>query len=617
MASRVIGGFAVFLIAAALCAAAVLFGGVHVVYATFLYGVAVLLAVLAAISLCLESKRKWGSWVDLAPLLILGLVGFGYFRSTNEFHSRQEWLNILTCAAFYMGARLLLHRTWHLQTLTFVLIFLAVLLSGYAVYQHYSGKAFVLWKPQYPSYYGRASATFVCPNHYAGLMAMMIPMTLSLFLWADRSAPYRLFLLYAIIAMSSGLFLSFSRGGLIAMVVGVCVAMIIGSHRKTLAVSVCVILLGIGLGTGAFLLYTYHPTQWHRFSEATQHGDACRFLIWPAALEIFRDHPIFGVGPLLFDEWHSHYRGTLLNRATYVHNDYLQLLADYGLIGAVVMGFVLIQFWGSMISAASRFRCFTSVPSYLMNRMVGRRAFQRAFFVGIMGAMCAMLAHVVVDFDFHILANAMVFSVFAGLVVSLGVSHEQLEKQEPIPAVLRYVMATALLLFAVAQLPLMLRNRAGEEWRVRASEEEKKLEWKEADEDYQKAVEKDPKNSRAWSEYTLFLYKRVLLNVIQRAALTERFLSVCNTALQLNPLDQMLRIRRGEVLDLAGKFDDAEKDFMEAIQFDPNNPYYLHRVGLHFQKRGDPEKATEYFKRAFKLNHDIVSEKNLRELHPM
>ncbi len=596
----------------------VFFGAVHVEWATYLHFSALGLAVFSALWCVCDHELKWGEGIDLLVFCGMGMVTLGYFLSGNEFQSRQEWLNVLTAGAFYMGVRLMLRRTWQLQVFTGFFVTLAAFLAVYAIWQHYAHSGHVLWKVQHENYAGRVSATYVCPNHFAGLMAMAMPLVLAILIWGDRIPSYRLFLVYTLLAMAGGIFFSFSRGGWLAASVGMATAIFLGSYRKRSAV-VFLFLLFVGGGVAvALLLHRYHPDQWQRFLDGGQHGEVSRLMIWPAAWAMFKDHWLFGVGPMMFDAWHAHYRGALLSRAMYVHNDYLQVLTDYGVVGGLLVGGIVVCVTRSLLRGARGFDCWLNVPIHLLNRSVGKSAFQRAFFAGGVGSLVAMGVHVGVDFDFHIPANSLVFVTLLGLLVSMAAGKRKHSRNRSISLMTRHGAATLLLVGVLLATPCIQRNRTGEAKRSQALEAEHVLEWDVAEKAYEAALIADPRNSRTWEDYTQFLYKRVLLNVMQRSRFQERFAQVSDGALRLNPLNPIIHVRKGEVLDLMGEFELAGKYYDEALAFDPGNPYYHNRLGLHFQKQGKVEQAAAEFQKALDLNGgDLVSEQNLRELRPM
>ena len=68
----------------------------------------------------------------------------------------------------------------------------AVALNGlYAWVQHMDGSRMVLWMPRAEQYGLRASGTYLCPNHLANLIALLVPVALVLIALPAAGFPLR------------------------------------------------------------------------------------------------------------------------------------------------------------------------------------------------------------------------------------------------------------------------------------------------------------------------------------------------------------------------------------------------------------------------------------------
>jgi O-antigen ligase len=121
------------------------------------------------------------------------------------------------------------------------------------------------------------------------------------------------------------------------------------------------------------------------------------------AWHIFRDHPWTGTGlgtlPIVFPAYESLYDGKLVNHA---HNDYLETLADTGLVGA----FCCACFLGLLF--------FCSLKQLL----VTDKPFAAALHLSGLVACCGFLVHSLVDFNLHIPGNALLFFLMALLATT-------------------------------------------------------------------------------------------------------------------------------------------------------------------------------------------------------
>jgi len=121
-----------------------------------------------------------------------------------------------------------------------------------------------------------------------------------------------------------------------------------------------------------------------------------RYSIYKDTAGIFRDHPWGGTGfgtlVVVYPRYASFYDGRVVDHA---HNDYLELLADAGMVGGAL---------GLCLIAALYWRG-------LANLRGTKSAVARAAIAGALSACTGLLLHSFVDFNLHIPSNAMIFFV--------------------------------------------------------------------------------------------------------------------------------------------------------------------------------------------------------------
>jgi O-antigen ligase len=136
--------------------------------------------------------------------------------------------------------------------------------------------------------------------------------------------------------------------------------------------------------------------------------------------KIFQDHPVIGTGlgtiQLVFPPYESNYDNKVVNHS---HNDYLEALAETGVVG----GLCCVWFLGVLFK----------------DSISGLRELESSFgaslnLAGLVGC-SGLLMHSLVDFNLHIPANALLFFVSAHLAttrlqtpppgVSDGASHRR------------------------------------------------------------------------------------------------------------------------------------------------------------------------------------------------
>ena len=216
------------------------------------------------------------------------------------------------------------------QLVSLTLISVAGLISLYALYQFLTKSHYVLWTQQYPGYVGRGSGTYVCPNHLAGLLEMVLPLGLAYTLTGRFKPTAKVFLGYAALAIFTGIGVSVSRGAWLATGLGLLFffGLLMRQRGYRLAgVIFCVLLIG----AFAFFLKNLNVLQ-RRVSRNPVESkiDTTRLELWRPAYQMWRDHFWWGVGPAQFDQQFRHYRPEDIQmRPLYAHNDYLNALADW------------------------------------------------------------------------------------------------------------------------------------------------------------------------------------------------------------------------------------------------------------------------------------------------
>jgi hypothetical protein len=293
----------------------------------------------------------------------------------------------------------------------------------------------------------RASSTLTYPNATAAVLVLISLVVLGRLVEEPRSAPLAL----AATGLLTGVAATLSRAGALALVVGLVVlAGLLGlraTARATLGpvagafvALVCLLpsmpstgpprpaLAGAGLAIGLVVgAITARVQRWSavalllgvvltagpawllgtgsRLGGAAQTvGDARVNLASPdrtgalhAALRLIAQHPLIGAGPGRADlRWKGQGHGTQV--FAYVHNEYVQIAAELGLVGLVLLAVVLVAIARMLWSAR------TTGPA-------------RATWAGAAAATVAFAVHSGFDFVWHLPAIVLTVPLLAGVVL--------------------------------------------------------------------------------------------------------------------------------------------------------------------------------------------------------
>jgi len=228
----------------------------------------------------------------------------------------------------------------------FVLIGVGLVESFYAIYQFFTGSTHVLWYLKPAVYKGRASGTYICPNHLAGFLEMLLPVALAYTIKGRLNHLTKVFLAYAAFMMVGGIGVTLSRGGYGAMGISLVFFFLVLLWKRDFRIPSLAILILL-VSAGGFFGYRSYQAQF-RLKEVKIDHISARQLYWKPAVEMWKENVWFGVGPNHYDwrfrKWRSYVGQT---RPIHTHNDYLNALADYGAIGAIIIGSgLLVLGWG-------------------------------------------------------------------------------------------------------------------------------------------------------------------------------------------------------------------------------------------------------------------------------
>lgn len=265
-----------------------------------------------------------------------------------------------------------------------------------------------------PTMGGAIYGPYVNHNHYAGLMELLVPIPLVLSLSRLASDRVRIAAGIAAAIMVATVFLSASRGGMIAIFVELVVlAVIVLRHRIGFVGRKRGVRLAVN--AAAFLLVLVSLLTWlggqqlvSRVSSIstethTELSGGMRVSIDRDAFRMFRMKPVLGWGlgtfPTVYPQFRSFYTNFFVNEA---HNDYLQLLCETGLLGFGTMVWFLIVLYRRAIP---KVKSWTSDVS---------GALTLACILGTSG----ILVHSFLDFNLQIPANAALFYVLCTLAAA-------------------------------------------------------------------------------------------------------------------------------------------------------------------------------------------------------
>lgn len=546
-------------------------------------------------------------WISPKPQLLWPPLGWvvlaftacaiaRYFTADIEYVARLEMIQVLMYAFVFFAVVNNLYRQESVQIISFTLIFLAMGISCYAVYQFLTHSNRV-WDYVSP-YLGRASGTYISPNNFAGFLEMLLPLATACVLVGRMKPVVRILLGYSALVMLAGMVVTFSRGGWVAVVVALLVLLgtLIFHRNHRLPAFLLLVVLAVG-GTVFVTNYLSKTLSYMRRvgtpGETGELGLAVRLDIWTAAGQMWRDHFWWGVGPAHYDYRFREYRPESVQMSPdRAHNDYLNLLADWGAAGGIIVLAGMVTFGAGLRKTWK----YVRPPENDFGRGLSNRF---AFFLGASAGLFALAVHSMVDFNLHIPANAILGVTLLALLSSnlrFATERHWLGARLPVK-----MLATLVLVAGVAYL-------GGQAWR-RGQE----AVWL-----AQAELLPNFSTQRAAALNTAFEFEPMNFETaynIGECFRTQSFdggqnyEDLAKTAMQwyargmkLNPHDGYNYLRYGMCLDWLEKHDEAGPYFKRADALDPNSYYTAAIIGWHYVQAGNYAAARPWLERSLRLD---------------
>lgn len=290
------------------------------------------------------------------------------------------------------------------RRLVYIAIAAGALISAYGILQYFN-----IFKHSWWSHQEFLSGTFVNHNHFAGYLELVMPVSASVLMLrtkhpiSGREWFKRLFLASSLAIMGSALILTQSRGAWASLGIAFIVMVFVSFKNKFDKKRFIILLLFIALLViplaGIFyfgkdiIIPRVETITNASSSELSSEG---RFKIWGGTVAMIKDNMLIGSGPGTFIWAFPKYRPEgLSSRANFAHNDYLNTAAEMGILAPILM------IWIFSVIVKHGFN--KDMPSYI---------------IGCAAGALSLMLHGLVDFNFHIPSNMILFTIFAAFIMS-------------------------------------------------------------------------------------------------------------------------------------------------------------------------------------------------------
>ncbi len=530
----------------------------------------------------------------LSMLALVAYLGWRAWASPVEVYAREDGAVLLACfVAYLMTVTAVSQPRWRLGIVCVLLVLAAGNLT--AGWLNFKGRWDFHLVPGFTRAFpaGRIGGFFNNPNHLAAFLSFAAFLSAGVMLFARIHIASRLLLGFGILAMLTGVALTVSRAAMLGLGAGGLVFLLltlwtVRRARPPVFKWLVLALLLVG-GTGGGALYKANEDSLLRRQLSTPLEADMRVHIWRAALGQHAESPWVGAGARMFYEGGVTYRDPRTSAYTgdflFAHNEYLQVLADYGWAGLVLVALVLLtHLWNGL-----RFLRWFVAERFPATGMLCSNSLALA--VGGMAALVATLVHAAFEFHAHIPITAVLGAVVLGLLANPGIESEVF-KSRRVPGLrllLKILMlgASAALIAGAATFGradahaglALVQNKRGDTAGALGS--------------LARAVELDPRNAALAYQHGLALMDsyRPEMPEAERRRIIETSATELTRATALNPHNYLCQVALADALDASGKTDAAMAAIQRALVLAPLYEEPRIALGMHHHRLGQFDQA--------------------------
>jgi O-antigen ligase len=274
----------------------------------------------------------------------------------------------------------------------------------------------------------RASGSFINPDHFGDYLAMVLPLAVGgTLLPADWGYDHRSFHVFCGVTtffIGCAMLLSVSRASWTGALIALTILFGLSGHSLNVvrprALDVARsrsprsawALLFVTIALCLMFVGPQGRNQIDLRLQQTVGGDsgfAGRLQLNADTLAMVRDYPLLGVGLGCWPELFSHYRQPPWGSDIYreAHDDYAQLIAETGIVGFVLVGWLFV---------ATFYRLGRAISS--------RQSAQPSMLIMLTASLAVVVFHEFVDFSLHTPANAILFCVLTALSLRIATNAE-------------------------------------------------------------------------------------------------------------------------------------------------------------------------------------------------
>lgn len=394
-------------------------------------------------------------------------------------------------------------------------------------------------------------STFTNRDHFAAYIELILPLSI-VYALIEPNKTRKIILIFAASVMGLALTLSLSRAGIICFSLSLIIFLALFWMKRPLKKGLIAV-LGMLLVLSLFLAAIGTGSITKRLATLQDPLKAMsgRVEVLRDAPKLIADFPLLGTGLGTFIDIFSKYKTFESKTYRFAHNEPLQLIAETGISGFLLVFIFLILY-------------FMRISGLWLKR---RNPYAIYITLGCFIGLISVGMHSFFEFMLHVPAVTLLFFIILALMFRAIYTKDQ-QDALPVPQrnltlnkPLNFILLGAIsLLFFLAIMPVLYRYQAEVDFSRAASlsyQKEEQFKFINA------AINANPQNCAYWAKKAdLFSGSEEFL------ALAEKYYK---RAMNLNPARAIYHFRLAEVYKNQGRLEETRQEFNKAVILDPQN----------------------------------------------
>jgi tetratricopeptide (TPR) repeat protein len=307
---------------------------------------------------------------------------------------------------------------------------------------------------------------------------------------------------------------------------------------------------------------------------------------WLDTTGMIKDGPVVGFGPgnygLTFEDYRTRFQARRIE-TVHPHNEYLELISEYGLIGGLLVLCLLISVSVQMI----RFIRTTPRPYHALPA------------AALFGTLAGTAVHGSFDFELHIFPNALMLALLAGCAVAPLIQTTPVRRPK-LNAGVQWILAVTVILAALWAVQVM-----SSAWiRVRGDKLLLEQKFQRAERFYKTAERIDPQNwfAQMGLGQVYYHHRYYELEPARKHEWALKEKAAYASAYRTNTRKEEVVYGLGRVELFLGDRDKGLDYLRQAANYKRFNDFYWRKLGIELRKAGLYDEALNAFEYARKLD---------------